>query len=637
MSFSVDLWNGFDIIKSSFIKYGKKLSQLIEILSSYSAHIKDIYTNLDNLYQTYNKSNVSDSHKTSFDDSLIILVASFKIESEMYKNHYNSIINSIKDIKEKLEKIKNDIPNYFNTNMQNKENFNAMLNNLIEKKENFNKACKDLCLNIVEEESNKILEEKNKKDKNFLLSITSVFSSQKEKKEIFLKKALEAKKEYINLISESNEEREKYNKETDIILSILQNNYKDLIYYFEYLIKAYNKDKIDLHQEILESNKNSNEETYQKINYKNIFNQFIEKNVSKEFPMIEIDFIPFKLIKSTIENQKASYNQLNKEDQNKIFNDVKSYINNNKINYYETEFSKLLLNKDKLFEGNNLLKGNIIVDNNNISMEEMDDFEVINDKKNKELKEKKNNFKFIKDFIYTLIIEKTESKKNKDNNINNDDDNNNINEDEEDESIKYNQILIKFMELISPRKKGNFEYLNFFIKYLTINRSAGFFKLNKNVFQIFINIFTYILMNYKNSYDYIKNIIILAQTFYRGDEKDVTNKIYLLNGLKDHTVFNEPDTWHRAINYSLSLSLKNSSKYSLNINNKEEYLKNLNKVVMNNLISYLYDLKICTSDANVYDKVKKFYSKIYNLNEKLIDEHVGKLVIFDKGKEKNDK
>ena len=193
------------------------------------------------------------------------------------------------------------------------------------------------------------------------------------------------------------------------------------------------------------------------------------------------------------------------------------------------------------------------------------------------------------------------------------------------------------MELISPRKKGNFEYLNFFIKYLTINRSAGFFKLNKNVFQIFINIFTYILMNYKNSYDYIKNIIILAQTFYRGDEKDVTNKIYLLNGLKDHTVFNEPDTWHRAINYSLSLSLKNSSKYSLNINNKEEYLKNLNKVVMNNLISYLYDLKICTSDANVYDKVKKFYSKIYNLNEKLIDEHVGKLVIFDKGKEKNDK
>ena len=30
--------------------------------------------------------------------------------------------------------------------LQNKENFNAMLNKLIEKKENFNKACKDLCL-----------------------------------------------------------------------------------------------------------------------------------------------------------------------------------------------------------------------------------------------------------------------------------------------------------------------------------------------------------------------------------------------------------------------------------------------------------------------------------------------------------
>ena len=626
MSFSVDLWNNFDIIKSSFNKYIKKLSYLINILSSYSEHIKDISTNLDNLYETYIKSNDTDNNKSSFDDSLILLVASFKIESEMYKNHYNSITNIIKDIKEKSDKIKNEIPTHFSINLQNKENFNIMLNNLIDKKENFHKACKDLCLNIVEEESNKILDENNKNDKNFLYSLTNVLCNKKDKKEIFLKKVFEAKNEYINSLIESNEGREKYNKETDTILNTLQNHYKDLIYYFEYLIKTYNKDKIDLQQQILESNKNSDEETYQKINYNTIYNLFIEKNVSKEFPMIELDFIPFKLNKSMIENQKLiSYNQITKEEQTKIFNDVKAYINNNKINSYDNEFSKQLLDKNRLFKGNNLLKEDVIIDEKD-KVEIMDDFEVIND-------EKKNNFKFIKDFIYTLIIEKTESKK-KEDNINKD---NNIIYKEEDESVKYNQILIKFMDLISPKKKGNYEYLNFFIKFLTINRSSGFFKLNKNVFQIFINIFTYILMNYKNSYDYVKNIIILAQTFYRGDEKNLSNKIYLLNGLKDHTVFNEPETWHRAINYSLALSMKNSSKYSLNITNKEEYINNLNKIVMNNLISYLYDMKISTSDINIYNKVKKFYAKVYNLDEKLIDEHVDKMVIFDKAKENKDK
>ena len=51
MSFSVDLWNGFETIQSSFSSNIIKLNQLIDILSLYSSHVKDFYNNLVNLYE----------------------------------------------------------------------------------------------------------------------------------------------------------------------------------------------------------------------------------------------------------------------------------------------------------------------------------------------------------------------------------------------------------------------------------------------------------------------------------------------------------------------------------------------------------------------------------------------------------
>ena len=86
--------------------------------------------------------------------------------------------------------------------------------------------------------------------------------------------------------------------------------------------------------------------------------------------------------------------------------------------------------------------------------------------------------------------------------------------------------------------------------------------------------------------------------------------------------FKEPETWHRAINYILSLSIKKINKYSLDIINKDEYFENLNRTAMNVIISSLYDMKISTNDTIVYENVKHFYSLIYKLDEKIIDEQV---------------
>ena len=629
MSFNIDLWNGFEVIKSSFDSNLNKLNQLINILDSYSFYVKEYYTNLFNLYSSTNK--IINKDNSTFDNLLYLLLISFKTESEYYENHYNLINKSLQETKERIEKIKLNIQQYFQSYEINKENFNNALNNLISKQENFYESCKELCLNIAQEETNKIFIENQNNINNKKRSSTENLKIKIEKKETPLDCVFLAKSNYIKFIFESNKLRENYNNNTENILFKLENQYKDILYYFECLMKIYINDKIMIHNKILTLNNNNNEKTFKNINYETIFNDFIENNVTKEFPMIKLEFIPFKLTKNIFENNQKlnNYNELKKEEQNKIFNLIKNYISENNINLYESDFSKIFL---KSKEQQNLLKSNEVnLDETKTIIEiDEDDFEIIKSKKKKEIEKKKKNFNFIKNFINTLVIEETESNKKEEK------------EDENvidiDESIKYNKILVKFMDLISPKNKEKFEYLNAFIQFLTIVRVKGFFKLNPYVYQIFINIFTYILMNYKNSYDYVRNIILLSQTFYKGDDENLDDvKIYLLNGLKNHSVFKEPQTWHRAINYSLSLSIKNSSLYKLEIQNKEDYYKNLDKIVLNIFISYLYDMRISTTDLKVYEKVKHFYSKIYKLDEKMVDEQVNKLLEINSKKEKNDK
>ena len=630
MSFNVDLWNGFEVIKSSFDSNLNKLNQLINTLDSYSFFIKEYYTNLFNLYSSTNK--IINKDNSTFDNLLYLLLISFKTESEYYENHYNLINKSLQETKERIEKIKLNIQQYFQSYEINKENFNNALNNLISKQENFYESCKELCLNIAQEETNKIFIENQNNINNKKRSSTENLKIKIEKKETPLDCVFLAKSNYIKFIFESNKLRENYNNNTENILLKLESQYKDILYYFECLMKIYINDKIMIHNKILTLNNNNNEKTFKNINYETIFNDFIENNVTKEFPMIKLEFIPFKLTKNIFENNQKlnNYNELKKEEQNKIFNLIKNYISENNINLYESDFSKIFL---KSKEQQNLLKSNEVNLDETKTMIEIDedDFEIIKSKKKKETEKKKKNFNFIKNFINTLVIEETESNKKEE-------EKENENVIDIDESIKYNKILVKFMDLISPKNKEKFEYLNAFIQFLTIVRVKGFFKLNPYVYQIFINIFTYILMNYKNSYDYVRNIILLSQTFYKGDDENPDDvKIYLLNGLKNHSVFKEPQTWHRAINYSLSLSIKNSSLYKLEIQNKEDYYKNLDKIVLNIFISYLYDMRISTTDLKVYEKVKHFYSKIYKLDEKMVDEQVNKLLEINSKKEKNDK
>ena len=700
MSFSVDLWNGFDIIKSSIFLNHKRVKQLLDILSLYSSIQKEYIKSLENLYK-----NIENFHRESnnsiLDDSIFILITSIKIESEIHKRCYNNISKNITEAKEKLEKIKIQITPYFNDNIQNKELFIKSLNHLILKQDMYNKSCKYLCYYLAENEAHKIIEEKsnnnkenqeketidnkNKKDANYKDFVNSKIMTyinnnflkdyNLNKKENLIKKLIENKNEYLKCISETDKEREKYIKITEDILNDLQKQYKSLISLFETLIHNYIKEKINIYDEIMEINKVNDRETYSKIDNKKLTLDFITKNATKEFPLDKLEFIPYKINKNKINKKLAKYNNvLTNEDMNKIINDVTNHLNDLKLNIHEKEdlqqsfINRSITEKYKIIEKVNKPRRSGSSDMLNIKENSafIADFKDTNSEKKKvkfkkkgkvnksafDIEEKVNtddiklekeyekdaNIDFIKDFVFKLIISKDDvqksllyeiysdnssDEKENENNEKNDEDKNK--DDINKESYAYNELLFGFMDLIAKTNKDHNEYLDYFIRMLSVHRSKGNFLLNENTYKIFVNIFNYILVNYKTSYNVIKNVILFAQTFYKNDSNNPNNKIYILTGLKNHSSFNDPETWHRAINYNLSLSIKNNNTYTLNIENKEECYKNLQKVASNTIISYLYDLKLSTTDENVYEDVKNFYIEIYNLDRKNIEEQLKKL------------
>ena len=74
------------------------------------------------------------------------------------------------------------------------------------------------------------------------------------------------------------------------------------------------------------------------------------------------------------------------------------------------------------------------------------------------------------------------------------------------------------------------------------------------------------------------------------------------------------------INYTLSTHV--CSKDISQTVDKNERNNKLNAIAFNTLVSYLCDIKYFTDDKNVFDKIKYFYVKVYNLNEDLVNKEI---------------
>ena len=107
-------------------------------------------------------------------------------------------------------------------------------------------------------------------------------------------------------------------------------------------------------------------------------------------------------------------------------------------------------------------------------------------------------------------------------------------------------------------------------------------------------------------------------------------------GIQGNEILNNPETWHRCINYTLALA--NTEKDLTIPIKKNELINKISREANVTVISYLCDIKIFTNNQSVYDKVKDFYSYIYNLNINDIEENVEDfLKTFNKSSNLNQK
>ena len=211
MSFSIDLWNGLNIIKERFVFTYNKVQLLYNIFNSFINMEKDYTKNLDILYKDH-----KDHIKEEFllDTAFIQLLEMIKDQSEHHKKHIDFII---KYLTSPLKEILDNQKSYFQLFVENTKNFENLeksKNNVISKEEKYHNSCNELTLFLISNDSN---------------SINTSFSNNKSafnKRQKLLDRINENKKEYLSLLYEANIDLDQYNINTSQIMDELENKYE---------------------------------------------------------------------------------------------------------------------------------------------------------------------------------------------------------------------------------------------------------------------------------------------------------------------------------------------------------------------------------------------------------------------------
>ena len=409
MSYSVDLWNSFDLIGNSLLSNIKGLKNLTDIFNalyisceSFSSSLKDLYNNYD--------------YEISTHKSLYEVILFFK---EDFINCYNYIFDFMLGIKNEiltpLEKTREELLNkylkYKEALSNIEEDYEEYISNLNTSKTEFYNAVKDV-------EDFKINMENEKY--NYNETSNKYKKEEDEKINQLLKIAKENQKKYVMNINKINSVQNDYIEK--------KKNYLNTMQYMEEYISESIKDslrKFVLYKMALIRNFQYDSENISKkfdeININKDINDFISQNSTNDLVPFKYEFVPYasnfskkyryvlntKIVKdvcdfiSTIFNndtQMQNIQMYNKNvmDAKKIaeyifrINNInyngKEQIYNKKIEEYFSERKK---RKNLLQEMNNLrIKANIFINEfnfNNIANSLKD---CINSIQNEEKKEK---------------------------------------------------------------------------------------------------------------------------------------------------------------------------------------------------------------------------------------------------------
>ena len=588
MSFSSDLWNGFDILKKNFLHTFNKIKHFYEIMFSFASLEKNHSKNLEILYE---------QNKDLFNSDEILLlssktfISSLKIESEYHKYYYNNIFDNIlSPIKDIIDNKKFLITKTFNDNMKNTDKFKKIIQNIISKQENYYNSCKELslCLSDIE-----IYTQNNETKKK--QGVSKVLLTKKDKA---LEKVNRTQNEYLNIATESNIILKDYNLKTETLLNDLEKEFIQINTCIKDCLIKYSKNKNQLYKDILEMTNHGLNTCYEKIDIEKEIRNFIMKNATKEFKYHKFEYNPFKLnninknllFKETTENSKSQ-----NIDYDRVIQKVKKFFIDNKITGSDTDYIEKTINAlrehkllfsikyDSIIEMNkneenkNLI--NDLIKNENININTNNNKNNIDANNNKIVEKQKdivNNIKNIENFVNKLTTGKQEL---------------------ENDIIKIKSIL--------QNNKEKYIYSEHFLRNIDNYRSHGNYILSEKSYEYFLNLFTFILDNFKNNDFIIKNIISLSQTFYKIRPGNKNPKYFILYSISNHSIFNKNETWHKIINYSLT-------NYSINKDlsikiEKEQREKKLDDNIFKILIENLSIMKLFRVNDKVFNEVKNYY------------------------------
>ena len=545
MSYSVDLWNSFDLIGNSLLSNIKGLKNLTDIFNalyisceSFSSNLKDLYNNYDYEIST---------HKSLYD-----VILFFK---EDFINCYNYIFDFMLGIKNEiitpLEKSREELLNkylkYKEALSNIEEDYEEYISNLNNSKTEFYNAVKDV-------EDFKINMENEKY--NYNETSNKYKKEEDEKINQLLKIAKEKQKKYLININKINSVQNDYIEK--------KKNYLNTMQYMEEYISENIKDslrKFVLYKMSLIRNFQYDSENISKkfdeININKDINDFISQHSTNDLVPFKYEFVPYssnfskkyryvlntKIVKdvcdfiSTIFNndtqiQNIQMNNKNLMDAKKIaeyifrINNInyngKEQIYNKKI---EEFFSERKKRKNLLQEMNNLrIKANIFINEfnfNNIanSLKDCINSIQIEEKKEKSLKENINwkyiNFDF--ESMNLILIIATNLYK--------------INEIGNKPRIFLQEKLVD-IELFS-----SFDFWKNLIRYFIINemhtqKNFNLFesKGNKNIqtqntIKNVLNKYIYIMKSFEVKSKTINDLIYFFQNYYDLNPKLVENLI----------------------------------------------------------------------------------------------------------------
>ena len=585
MSFSSDLWNGFDVLKSNFLKSFNKLKNFYEIMFSFASLEKNYTINLEILYEQYQ--NLFNSDEIFLFPSKTF-ISNIKVECEYHKLYYNNIFDNIlSPLKNIIESKKKLIIKNFCDNIKNSESYEKVLHNLISNQENYHNACKELALCMKDINIYTInLEARKKHGSNKLLI---------NKRDQLLEKIFRSQIDYLNILTESNVILKDYNTKTENILNNLEKEFTDIGECIKNCLLNFSNNKIQLFHDVLEILNQSKNSCYEKINVKNNIKDFVMKNATKQFKFQEFEYIPFHInqINKALLFSDLKENSKNPINQEKVIEMVKNYFIENKITETDSKYISSTINSLKKHSIEFNIKYNSFLEN-----EETD--------------KKEENKNLISEFISNEI--------NQSNNINN-----NENQSEIFENINYienfmSKILTGEKELdndlitIKTLLQNNEKmiYLEQIIDNLNNCRKHGNYILNDITYDYLLNIFNIILEIFGDNDKILKNIVSFSQTFYKIKEGKTIPKYFILYSICNNPIFNKAETWHKIINNSLGILIQ---KKDLTENiEKNEKEKKLNENAFNIIVESLSIMHLFMVNDEVYNEVKNYYINVYKID-----------------------